>query len=563
MAGTAPGGPRAALLAVAAALLVLVAAVLHAAWVTDDAYITFRTIENLFAGHGLRWNRLERVQAFTHPLWMMLMTAARATSGEFFHSSITVSTLLTLGAATVLALRVATSPVVGALLLVTLALSRSFVHYSTSGLENALTHALLALFVWRLLAARSGFGTLCLLGAGLMLTRLDLGLLILPSLAARAATVGGVGVLRGAAFGFAPLVVWELFALVYYGSLLPNSALAKLNHGLPLGERVAQGLVYFGQAWRWDPVTVVAVAGGPVLALVRTARSPRSVARQEPWLALGVVLFLAYLLSVGGGFMAGRFLTPPFFLGMLLAARQPLPGRVAWPMAALASLLLVTPFLSPFIDRYPGDARAPIPAHGITDEHEFYPNAWLRHSFGEPLWPEPKLARTAEIVAADWRRDPFSRGEAPLVLEDPAEWSAVVRAGPGVPVVIRGAIGFVGFYLGPSIHVVDYNALADPLLARLPMTRPDPVLAHYLPHAAAKGWRAGHFFRALPAGYLSSLHSGENRIEDPALRAFYERVRLVSRGPLFSAERLAAIWELESGRLDSLVDAYLARRGAR
>ena len=42
------------------------------AWVAEDAYITFRVIENAFSGYGLRWNIHERVQVYTHPLWMLL-----------------------------------------------------------------------------------------------------------------------------------------------------------------------------------------------------------------------------------------------------------------------------------------------------------------------------------------------------------------------------------------------------------------------------------------------------------------------------------------------------------
>ncbi len=42
------------------------------AWVAEDAYITFRTVANIVAGYGPVWNTAERVQAFTHPLWMLL-----------------------------------------------------------------------------------------------------------------------------------------------------------------------------------------------------------------------------------------------------------------------------------------------------------------------------------------------------------------------------------------------------------------------------------------------------------------------------------------------------------
>jgi len=32
-----------------------------------------RTVRNLVEGEGLRWNLHERVQGFTHPLWMFLL----------------------------------------------------------------------------------------------------------------------------------------------------------------------------------------------------------------------------------------------------------------------------------------------------------------------------------------------------------------------------------------------------------------------------------------------------------------------------------------------------------
>src|SRR5690348_16048670 len=48
------------------------------AWLSDDAYITFRTVYNFTHGYGLVWNVGERVQSYTHPLWMFLLTIAYA-----------------------------------------------------------------------------------------------------------------------------------------------------------------------------------------------------------------------------------------------------------------------------------------------------------------------------------------------------------------------------------------------------------------------------------------------------------------------------------------------------
>ncbi|MDB4977741.1 MAG: hypothetical protein JWN48_6082, partial [Myxococcaceae bacterium] len=57
------------------ALVVLFGLVLRSAWVTEDAYITLRTVDNWVHGFGLRWNTDERVQGYTHPLWMLLLSA--------------------------------------------------------------------------------------------------------------------------------------------------------------------------------------------------------------------------------------------------------------------------------------------------------------------------------------------------------------------------------------------------------------------------------------------------------------------------------------------------------
>ena len=45
------------------------------AWLSEDSYITFRVADNFLEGYGLRWNVAERVQAYTHPLWLMLFVA--------------------------------------------------------------------------------------------------------------------------------------------------------------------------------------------------------------------------------------------------------------------------------------------------------------------------------------------------------------------------------------------------------------------------------------------------------------------------------------------------------
>src|SRR5262249_5814323 len=93
--GLAMTGPRVLRrviwLYVATAFCVL--AIGRAAWLSDDAYITLRTIDNVWNGYGLRWNVVERVQAYTHPLWMLLLAAAYGITREAQVTTFAVSFL--------------------------------------------------------------------------------------------------------------------------------------------------------------------------------------------------------------------------------------------------------------------------------------------------------------------------------------------------------------------------------------------------------------------------------------------------------------------------------------
>ena len=61
------------------------------AWIGDDAYITFRVVDNFINGYGLTFNPDERVQAYTHPLWMLLLSAAYAVTSNLFYTTLALS----------------------------------------------------------------------------------------------------------------------------------------------------------------------------------------------------------------------------------------------------------------------------------------------------------------------------------------------------------------------------------------------------------------------------------------------------------------------------------------
>ena len=107
-------------------------------------------------------------------------------------------------------------------------------------------------------------------------------------------------------------------------------------------------------------------------------------------------------------------------------------------------------------------------------------------------------------------------------------------AAAGVSAMSRDSVGMFGFGAGPSVHIVDTLALCDPLLARLPADRP---------------WRIGHFHRPIPHGYMETLRGRQDHLQDPALNEYYAGLRDVTRGPLWSRARWAAILQLNTTRI--------------
>jgi arabinofuranosyltransferase len=91
------------------------------------------------------------------------------------------------------------------------------------------------------------------------------------------------------------------------------------------------------------------------------------------------------------------------------------------------------------------------------------------------------------------------------------------------------------------VHLVDKYGLGDAFIARLPAEAP---------------WRIGHYVRRLPEGYTETILSGRNMLRDPGVAAYYERVRLITQGPIWSRERFRTIARMNLGRYDRFVDDY-------
>lgn len=489
-------------------LLLSLLATLRFGWVGDDAAISFRVIDNFLNGFGLRWNTFERVQVFTHPLWLLLLIPFHWITGEPFITTIIISSLLAVSSLGIILFLLCDSPAKAIICSGLWILSAAVIDYSTSGLENPLAYFLITLFVAAFTRSTSHRQVLQLsiLTALIGCTRLDLLLMVLPALIAK--TGRSIEGLKQALWGLIPLFLWELFSLVYFGFPFPNTAYAKLGTSIPSYELHLQGILYLIHHLWADPITLSTL----LLGLLSTCT--RRTLELLP-LIIGQLLYLTYIVMIGGDFMAGRMLSVPCVFAIALIASAPAPKLLMRHAAFLLASLMILAYRMGTNDGVVRSGGKPdwLPFNGIIDERLYY-----FHGSGLP----------------NFRRD----GSFPT---HGSRYAGLAFRNSTRPALTRVAIGFEGYYAGPHKKVIDVVALADPLLARMPAIN-DPF------------WRIGHFERAIPPGYLETLTSGKNVIQDPKLRQFYDQLKVITQEDIWSLKRIQTIFLMNAGHYNSLIE---------
>jgi len=126
---------------------ILLTELIRTAFITDDAGITLRSVLNFVNGFGPTFNLNERVQAYTHPLWFFSLSFTTLILKNVFYATFFLSIALSILSLWLLINKLARSAsgaVAGVLALI---LSKSYVDFSTSGLENPLSHVFILLSV--------------------------------------------------------------------------------------------------------------------------------------------------------------------------------------------------------------------------------------------------------------------------------------------------------------------------------------------------------------------------------------------------------------------------------
>ena len=326
---------------------------LHWAFVSDDAFIALRYVQQLLAGNGLVFNEGERVEGYSSLLWLLLVAGPGLLGADLLLTARVLGVAAGVGcvlAVTALARR--SLPEGSRLVLLpalVLAASGPIACWSASGLETPL-HALLLLAALLLVELagrrpRLSWAAGAALGA-LAVTRPEGALMGLVLVLAHA--VEHRGDLRRTGrllLPFVAIVAAQLaFRLGYYGELLPNPWYAKVDGARPA--LWARGLGYLDDFARESGGRTILLV--PLLALLwRRDRIFLGAA------ALLVVGGLAVVWVGGDGLPMHRFAVPLIPLwslvaagflsdaGAWLASRFPSGARLGAALGALVALVLV------------------------------------------------------------------------------------------------------------------------------------------------------------------------------------------------------------------------------
>tara|TARA_R110002096_G_scaffold138218_3_gene291756 strand:+ start:2504 stop:4120 length:1617 start_codon:yes stop_codon:yes gene_type:complete len=531
--------PRSAANGTGLILLLLVgmflALLVRTAWQADDAYTAWRLVDNFVHGHGLRNNVAERVQTFTATAWTMLNAFVYYFTNNIYYTSTVLSLVTSAAAVLVVARRYSHSTLQLVFLFGAVMLSLAFMDFSVGGFENPLSHLILAVFASLFFFGdankRRTFRLLFLVAALGGLNRLDTLALYAPPLLVVLvqAKFSRGDKLRMVALSISPLFAWHLFATIYFGFPLQNAAYAKRFNGIPTSEFVRAGVDYYMNSIYRDPITLTVI----VAALYVSWRSGAAKLRA---FTVSIAIYLVYILYVGGGYMSGRWFTVPYFAAILAILHSRVlenvaVGRVALPAVLVLGCLGINPTFT--TDKFYGVDRERSRTSewldkGIADERA----SWYQHS--GLLLASRNTSLPRSLPEWDFHK----------ALTD---WKAGMGDGPCIGTMAPA--GYFSYLAGPECHVYDLNGQVDPFMARLPIQ-------------LNEGWKQAHHFRQAVPGYHETLVTGVNQIQDPDLRVYYDKIRLITRGPIWSWPRLKTIVAMNLGQYDYLLERFAARNAA-
>jgi arabinofuranosyltransferase len=461
-------------------------------WVADDAFINFRVVDQIAHGNGPVFNHGERVEAYTSTLWLGILWFGSAVLGiQIEWLSVVLGLLLSvagLAAACWASALVARDRGADGLLLplgaLVFAVLAATWEFATSGLETGLSFAWLG--AGFLVLARTCLTELAPSRRRLALAAVLLGLgpLVRPDFAVFSlAFVGVLLVVHGRAFpgrrlalfgvaAAAPLL-YEVFRMGYFASLVPNTAIAKEASGNYWGQGLAYLWDFVGTYWLWLPLAAL-LAWAWVLWRDDRRAGDRGRALVVAAPVVAGIVHVLFVVKVGGDFMHGRMLLPGTFAVLMPVAMVSVPLRRG--ALGLAAVVALWALVCGIALRVPFSADAVTKGAKIVDERSYYVRVGAR--------------RDNPITLDDYSRDPWVRSGREMRKRAAAHERVVTFKGPnfnaadeaipdtpmhsGLPVDLvapSSNVGLFGYAAGTDVWVVDRLGIADPIAAREKLER--------------------------------------------------------------------------------------------
>jgi len=509
-------------------LIVFLGIITILAWQSDDAYHAYVMAKNLVLGDGFVYNVGERASATSCPLFTLIIAFGYFFIRKMFVVSLLICILFSGLAYKILCHDFCRTKKQVFLAFIILLGSFIFISYTTSGLENCLLYFLSALFLKYYFKTETYNGRTLFIMAILIsliaMTRMDSVLMFIPMIIyIYLSKRNNVSFFKAAIYGFLglmPFILWILFSVFYYGFPFPNTAYVKLGTEIPFKDYFYRGLQYIITSSITDLLLLLIPATMVIMTIiVKKAR--------YLYISAGIILYVIYLIRIGGDFMVGRHFTVLFFIALCTyfnmenerfgAYKNPDKLKNSFLVIAMIGLIyagtmqvITSQFLFGNVFNSP-----------IADERGGY------FRFTSLFNNAISVATTGEMVIRNaWNEEGVEE------LRGYGIESGILEMVPGITK-----------YYNNDMYLNDLYALGDPFLSKLPAVRED-------------NWRIGHMWREPPAGYGDTVIYGKNIIENKDIAEYYEIIKLITRGDLFSKERISAIVRINMGQYDYLIENY-------
>ncbi len=446
-------------------------------WICDDAFITMRYVKNFVEGKGLVYNVGERVEGYTHFLWLMLLAVSKAIGFDPVDASMWLGIAAYAGILVLLLLislrehkknpKIIWLPIAAALF----ALNYDTAEWASGGLETSFYTLLIlgAFYLW-FYSHYSEQKRLLLTGIVLMLvslTRPD-GVLFTATAVVLLAAMGfkrkqsvasmsksiGILVLPSVVIGV-PYLLWKYS---YYGDILPLTYYAKSADE----NYFNQGFYYIWLYFRVHFTSGIALIVAALLLLRKSknvGETKDESRRGSPTLtalAAIVVYLILFVARVGGDFMFARFMIPviPFVYFIIERGAGRMRVKTRWHRIGIAVALLASTMI---------EEKLPV-------------NGFFHVADGKRIedWTNVSKGSTRFIADERWfYYDYIANSDLPYGIMDACsqigQYLEPYFRGLPVTVAIPGAMNMIAYYANFQTCINEYG-LTDAYIAHLPIT---------------------------------------------------------------------------------------------